>query len=145
MTLLEVLLACALTAALIAATLGWTARQARLARALAARSEASTALRTAWLLIEEDLRHAAGDGRDEPPRVVDGRLSLRTTSAAPGEARGMEAVVWRFDAARGMLLRRRGDAEERVVTSRLRDCAFERTAGLVLVADGHAIPLEGER
>ncbi|MBA3845997.1 MAG: prepilin-type N-terminal cleavage/methylation domain-containing protein [Planctomycetes bacterium] len=149
MTLLEVVLATALMAVVVAAASGWIAGQARAGRVAQKRLEGVQALAACVRAIDDDLVGAIGLA----PWSVDETdgLRLETLHCAPGDPAGIHGVHWRF--ADGALVRDSGGAI-RIASQRLVEARFardERAGGVQLVArvcatgDEIAIPLRAGR
>jgi type II secretory pathway pseudopilin PulG len=130
MTLIEVMVATALLATVMALVGGWTLHQARLTERVRARAQRQQELAAVRDLLRDDLLQALQGGpglaqaAGEQPQ-----LSFPSLHRAPGDGGGAGATLtWRFDAARHALLRRRGDGPDRVLLEGLSSCGFLRTS-----------------
>jgi hypothetical protein len=103
-TLLETMLAIALTATIGIAALSLVRMQARLAAAARLQEASLVQVTETVRLLGEDLTLAVRRGQDRFT-ITEGGLRLSTLARLPGEAAGLRAVDWRRDAASGRLMR----------------------------------------
>jgi hypothetical protein len=105
-TLLETMLAIALTGSVGIAALSLNTMQARLGT-VARAQEVDLALVTETVrLLDDDLLLAASHPTYGRFQVLPGgALRLMTSNRLPGETAGLHEVVWRFDVASGAVLR----------------------------------------
>jgi prepilin-type N-terminal cleavage/methylation domain-containing protein len=161
-TLLEVLVACVLLAAVSTMAFSWISSESRASRAAKTRLEAMTAATIAMHLLQEDLIFAVvADGSTRFVLTDEHTLRLTTLSRQPGEDPGFHQVTWRFIPETHQLVRGLGangangaqlTPAPRLVTSRLNALMFSLTdqgrlmASIRLsgnAADDLVIPLTG--
>jgi prepilin-type N-terminal cleavage/methylation domain-containing protein len=131
-TLLEVLLAISLLAAVSAAAFSWVATQTRVNRAAAQRLQALTLVDTVATAIRDDLLQALADDRGRRFEMDAKRLRLTTLNHMPGDPPGAQQVVWRQDERLDALVREIVPADpeaqplSRAVSRRIRLVRFSR-------------------
>lgn len=122
-TLLEVLLALALTAMVSVATAGWIGVQARAVTARVRQAEGLEAGRSLMRALDEDLRGVPAGVTPAAGVGADGRqLEVRTLACLPGDPRGLKTVIWRFADGR---LDRMVDGRVRPVSARFAGVRFQ--------------------
>ncbi|MFO0826733.1 MAG: prepilin-type N-terminal cleavage/methylation domain-containing protein [Phycisphaerales bacterium] len=111
MTLVETVVAVAITALLATAVAAWTVGAARFAASSSSRESADSALDAIGRLLDDDLASIDADARaarrpgDDRVRVEDGELVVRTRSSLPDRA-GPVTRRYEFDpAARSLVVR----------------------------------------
>jgi prepilin-type N-terminal cleavage/methylation domain-containing protein len=140
-TLLEVLLATALLAAIATAALGWVASMGRAGRAAQTRLGAAAALLTSMRALNDDLLFAVAGADGALFRLTDERtLVITTSNRLPGEEPGRHTVTWRFAPDPRVLTRLAADdaiitPTPREVTHQLQDWRFVRSQNGELVVD----------
>jgi hypothetical protein len=105
-TLLETMLAIALTGSVGIAALSLNTMQARIGTVARAQEEDLALITETVRLLDDDLLLAANHptyGRFQ--LLAGGAVRVMTSSRLPGEPAGLHEVVWRFDAASGAVLR----------------------------------------
>lgn len=105
-TLLETMLAIALTGSVGIAALSLNTMQARISTVARAQEEDLALITETVRLLDDDLLLAANHPTYGRFQVLPGgAMRLMTSSRLPGESAGLHEVVWRFDAASGAVLR----------------------------------------
>ena len=105
-TLLEMVLAVAMTGSVAIAALSLTSMQARIGTAARAQEETLALVTETVRLLDDDLVLAAMHPSYGRFQVLDGgALRMMTASRLPGEPTGLHEVIWRFDPAAGTVLR----------------------------------------
>jgi len=104
-TLLEVLLATTLTAAVTLATFSWIHTQTRANRAASVRLQAIATTDTTAAAIRDDLLQTVADSRGRRFEMQGKELRLTTLNHMPGDPLGAKRVVWRQDGKTNALVR----------------------------------------
>lgn len=104
-TLLEVLLATTLTAAVTLATFSWIHTQSRANRAATVRLQAITMTDSIAAAIRDDLLQSLADSRGRRFEMQGKELRLTTLNHMPGDPPGAKRVVWRQDGKTKALVR----------------------------------------
>ena len=105
-TLLETMLAIALTGSVGIAALSLNTMQARIGTVARAQEEDLALITETVRLLDDDLLLAAIHPTYGRFQVLSGgAMRLMTSNRLPGEPAGLHEVVWRFDAATGTVLR----------------------------------------
>lgn len=138
-TLLEVLLATTLTAAVTLATFSWIHTQTRANRAASARLQAITLADTIAAAIRDDLLQTVADPRGRRFEMQGKELRMTTLNHMPGDPLGAKRVVWRQDDKSKSLVREikladpDADPIIRAVSRNLELVRFSRSTGDILV------------
>ncbi len=128
-TLLEVLLALAITAMLTVAATQWLGAVYRTAAVATSRFGAVEAAVVAARLMDDDLRGALPDREGTSLSLTGGVLTVWTLTGVPGDESGRKQVSWRFDRANRQLLRVVAGGRSHVVTGRLANATWTMNAG----------------
>lgn len=125
LTLMELLAALSLLAAVALAVATWVGAQTRMAWRARQDLGRVAAFIEVVRLLEDDLTLSETMRDTARVRVMeDHRCSIVTRSAAPGDSLGLLPTHWRYDAAQDILWRERGTDPPRIVAQGLGACSF---------------------
>jgi prepilin-type N-terminal cleavage/methylation domain-containing protein len=132
-TLLEVLLAASLLAAVAVAIFSWTTTQVRVNRAAEQRLQANALAETIAAAIRDDLRQSLPDEEGRRYLIQGAQLKLITMNYIPGEVTGSQHIVWRNDEKTNAIIRERVAVKQdeknvpRLVSSQVTIVGFSTT------------------